>query len=73
MLVDETGKSLLASHVFQMFIKAFVNHLNEKINLGADVQRDDIRWVIPVSANLPNTGKQLLRSCAEQVGVLCKI
>lgn len=72
MLVDETGKSLLASHVLQMFIKAFVNHLIKNMN-GVDVPKDDIRWVIPVSANLSNTGKQLLRSCAEQVGVLCKI
>lgn len=68
MLEDVTGKLLPASHVFQMFIKAFVNHLTEELDKkDAPFEIDETRWVIAVSADLTETSEQILRSCAKQV------
>ncbi|CAG2226945.1 unnamed protein product [Mytilus edulis] len=69
-LMDETGKSLFASHVCKMFIKAFVDHLMKFLDRKrTSIQKCDIIWVIPVSVDLTDTSKQLLRSCAEQEGI----
>ncbi|CAG2245220.1 unnamed protein product [Mytilus edulis] len=65
-LKDETGKSVLASHVFKTLINAFINDLMEMLN---SVQQSDIRFVIPVSADLTDTDKQFLRYCAVQTGI----
>lgn len=68
MLEDVTGKLLPASHVFKMFIKAFVHYITEELDKkGAPFKIDETRWVIPVSADLTETSGHILRSCAQQV------
>ncbi|VDH91509.1 Hypothetical predicted protein [Mytilus galloprovincialis] len=70
MLKDVTGKTLPASHVFTMFIKAFVYHITEESDKkDASFKKDETRWVIIVSVELTDTSKQTLRSCAEQAGI----
>lgn len=72
MLFDATGRSLPASHVFKCLIKAFVNHIKEHlVRRTSDFIKDQIRWVIPVSANWTDNDKQFLRTCAVQVSILC--
>lgn len=74
MLIDKTGKALPANHVFKCFIKAFVDHLTEYLDRNKfDDKKGKIKWVIPVSSYLTDNDKQFLRSCAEQVSVLCNI
>lgn len=69
-LVDVTKKSLPACHVFKMLIKAFVDHLKIHLDMGQiDLKKGRVRWVIPVSAYLNDTGRLFLMSCAKQVSV----
>lgn len=67
-LMDVTKKSLPACHVFKMLIKAFVDHLKIHLDRGK-IDLKKVRWVIPVSAYLNDTGKLFLMSCAKQVRV----
>lgn len=70
MLIDETGKTLPANHVFKCFIKAFVDHLQDHLGrMTFDLNKDKIRWVIPVSAYWTDNDKQFLTTCAEQVSL----
>ncbi|CAC5356670.1 unnamed protein product [Mytilus coruscus] len=70
MFADVTGKVLPASHVLKMFIKAFVYHITEELDTkDAPFKIDETRWVVPVSADLTETSKQILRSCAQQAGL----
>lgn len=73
MLIDDTGKTLPASHVFNVFIKAFVNDLTEKLYQRTDFEKGDIRWVIPVLGYLLDSEKQFLISCAEKVNLFSYI
>lgn len=67
-LVDVTGKSLPACLVFRIYIEAFVSYLVEIFDKkGITLTEREWIWVIPVSADLTDTGKQFLRSCAAQV------
>lgn len=70
-LVDATGKSLPACHVFKIFIEAFVNYTMQIINREKRLEKGHWMWtlVVNVTAYLRHTGEQFLRSCAEQVNI----
>ncbi|CAG2242294.1 unnamed protein product [Mytilus edulis] len=70
-LVDATGKSLPACHVFKIFIEAFVNYTMQIINREKRLEKGHWMWtlVVNVTAYLRHTGEQFLRSCAEQAGI----
>lgn len=67
MLDDVTGKPLLACFVFELYIKAFTNHLKDAWTRREAVKHNEIRWVIAMSADVSESGKRFIRSCVEQV------
>lgn len=73
MLVDATGKYLPARHVYMLFIKAFVDHfMYSAKSRNLNLKLHKIRLVIPISADLTDTGEQILQSFV-QVGVFSNI
>ncbi|CAC5400314.1 unnamed protein product [Mytilus coruscus] len=70
MIEDIGGKSLLALDVFSLSIKALKDHFIETINdLVADIQIDDVLWVLTVPAIWNDNAKLFMRKSAEQAGI----